>query len=474
MINRFRDLLKQKRLLSKHEKILVGVSGGVDSLVLLDVLHKLSKEEQWTVCAAHLDHQFRGQESAEDARYVQQFCKERNIPCATESIDVPKLIKDSKENPQEVARKARYEFYHRAANQFQLNKLALAHHANDQAETVLMRILRGTGMEGMAGIPEQREENGLLIVRPFLTIFKDELEHYAETYGIIPRLDSSNLKTKYRRNFIRLKLFPLLEKEINPSVQTALLHLGEIVQGENELIQEMSKDKLKAIIKWKKHNKIVIKGKLFLSHHLALQRRMIKLIFSYLLQEQQNLGFIHIDQVCGWIREGRTSTELVLPHGLFAWKEYDDIIFSFEQYPKQNQEYIYKVLIPGNTYIKELGVSIDTRLDSWSDTVSNVSEDRFTAVFDWEAIQGDLILRTRKTGDRMTLLGMSGHKKVKDIMIDAKVSRGHRELLPLLCDQKQILWIPGLRRSNLAVPTPQTKQILTVRIQPFSFDNFGR
>jgi len=474
MINRFRNLLEQRSLLSKHDKVLVGVSGGVDSLVLLDVLHKLSREGQWMVYAAHLDHQFRGQESAEDARFVQQFCEERNIPYAIESIDVPKLIKESKENPQEVARKARYEFYHRAANQFRLNKLALAHHANDQAETVLMRILRGTGMEGIAGIPEQREENGLTIVRPFLTIFKEELERYAETYELNPRLDSSNLKTKYRRNYIRLELIPHLEEKINPSVQTALVHLAEIVQGENELIEEISKDKLKAIIKSQDHNKIVIKGKLFLSHHLALQRRMIKLIFSYLLNQQQDIGFIHIDQVCGWIREGRTATHLVLPHGLVARKEYEDIIFSLEQHREQSPEYFYKVHVPGNTYISELGVSIDTMLTSCSYSASPFSEDRFTAVFDPDAIQGDLVLRTRKTGDRMTLLGMSGRKKVKDIMIDAKIPRSHRDLLPLLCDQENILWIPGLRRSNLGVPTPQTKHILTVCVQPIRFDNLGR
>lgn len=463
-LTRLRDWIHKQQLFSSGDRILVGVSGGADSIALLDSLHELSKEEGWQIYAAHLNHQFRGEESRGDAMFVHDFCAERGIPCEIGERDVPSFIKEHHMNSQEASRFLRFQFFHEVSKKWDINKLALAHHANDQAETVLMRIIRGTGIEGLAGIPQTRLENGLMIVRPFLLFHKSDLEQYCKERGINPRLDSSNLKTKYHRNLLRLKVIPWLEEQLGPGIQDSLVHLANIASEETKFLEEITREKSKEIIISQKDNKIVIKGKLFLECHLALQRRMIKLIFNYLLQKEENLGFIHINQVCEWIRTGRTGTKLDLPLGVVAWKEYEDIVFLHDVTAEETEGYSYSLEIPGRTYVKELGVWVCTQIHS-SFFHSDSIEAGYTGVFDADQIHGRLFLRTRCNGDRMTLYGMQGSKKVKDILIDAKVPRRVRSFIPILTDEENILWIPGVKRSNLAIKTSNTKQILTIHIE---------
>lgn len=464
LLKKTKQFIRDKQLLDQGDRILVGVSGGVDSLALLDVLIKLSTEENWSLFAAHLDHQFRGQESHEDAMYVQQFCLERNIPCKIGKVDVPLLIQQSHMNPQEAARVARYQFFREIAKEWRTNKLALAHHANDQAETVLMRILRGTGVDGLGGIPKRRKEAHFEIVRPFLSVLKHELEEYCSTNNIIPRLDSSNLKKKYHRNFIRLEVIPWLEQAVNPALQTSLSQLSEIAQAESDLLDQMCEEILPKIIKTKQEAKIVMKGKLFMDCHLALQRRLIKLIFSYLVGRYVNIAFIHIDHLCRWIHKGRNSTEVELPHGIRVTKEYDDIIFSVDSASEVKiNPYSYIIEVPGRTYIEEIDAWISVQISD--QRVPPETEGEAYAVFDCEQLMGQLVIRNRKAGDRMSLLGMRGSKKVKDIFIDQKIPPRIRDITPILADDQGILWIPGVKRSNRALITTHTKHTLTIHLE---------
>lgn len=465
LLLKFKQIIKQQHEFKKGDRILVGVSGGVDSLCLLDMLWKLSEEQEWTLFAAHLNHQFRGEESKEDALYVGRFCAERDIPCEVGEINVPQLILETQGNPQSVARDARYSFFRQVAGRRDTSKLALAHHANDQAETVLMRILRGTGIEGLAGIHRQREDIPFTIVRPLLSIYKEELEAYCLQEGIIPRLDSSNLKKSYHRNFIRLEVIPWLEERVNPSLQDSLNQLSDIAFFENDYIEEKAKDSLNQIIKSKEENKIIIKGKLFLDYHVALQRRMIKLIFNYLIKYHVNVGFVHINQVCEWIKEGRTSSQLELPHGVRAGKEYDDVIFTLESFNwMQGSSYSYILKVPGRTYIKEINAWISVHIGDPQSAIPS-SHNTETAVFDFDEIVGELTLRSRCNGDRMSILGMDGSKKVKDILIDQKVPQRVRDKIPILSDDKGILWIPGVKRSNRAKKSIHTKKIITIHLE---------
>lgn len=465
MLLKFKQIIKQQDGFSKGDRILVGVSGGVDSLCLLDILWRLSAEQEWELFAAHLNHQFRGEEAKEDALYVERFCRERNIPCEIGEANVPQLIMETQGSPQSVAREARFSFFRQVAEKWNINKLALAHHANDQAETVLMRILRGTGIEGLAGIHREREDISFTVVRPLLSIYKEELEAYCQQGGIIPRLDSSNLKKSYHRNFIRLEVIPWLEDRVNPSLQDSLNQLGDIAFFENEYLEEITKISLDQIIKFKEENKIIIKGKLFLGFHVALQRRMIKLIFNYLVKNHANIGFVHINQACEWIKEGRTSSQLELPHRVYAGKEYDDIIFTLKGIKRmQGDSYSYIIEIPGRTYIKEINAWISVHIGDLR-TGASFSAHAATEVFNMDEIVGQLTLRSRCNGDRMSILGMDGTKKVKDILIDQKIPQRVRDQIPILSDDNGILWIPGVKRSNRAKKDIHTKKIITIHLE---------
>lgn len=464
LLTKLKNVITEKGLLKKGEKVLVGVSGGVDSLALLDALHQLSHKEDWQVFAAHLDHKFRGKESAEDAEYVQEFCRKRGIPCRAEARNVPQWIAENQANPQEAARQVRFSFFHEVAAQWAIPKLALAHHANDQAETILMRVLRGTGIEGIAGIPVARQEGRLTIIRPFLSFTKRELEKYCEQSGIIPRTDSSNFKRSYHRNFLRLEVIPWLEKEVNPSVQDALNQLGMIAREENDYLEQICREMLERIMKSKQENKIVIKGKLFLTSHLALQRRMIKLIFSYLVKEQGNLGFVHIDSILEWMRLGRNGTRLELPQGIDVRKEYDEVTFMTRKTQEvQADAYSYIMEVPGRTYIKEIQAWLNANIMTGKQEFIQPESEQM-AVFDLAQIQGELSIRSRQPGDRITPIGMEGSKKVKDILIDQKIPRGMRDGVPIIADREGILWLPGIRRSNRALVTDDTKQQLVLQL----------
>ena len=179
---------------------------------------------------------------------------------------------------------------------------------------------------------KQRGKRGR-IIRPFLSFYKAEVEQYCELHKIPTRIDTSNLKTTYSRNMLRLEVIPWLEEKVNPSLQESLVQLGEIASAENDYMDEITREMLKGLMKSQQDNKIVIRGKLFMIYHLALQRRMIKLIFSYLQQHDKNYaGFIHINQLCEWISKGRTPSSVVeLPGGVYAWKEYGDVIISTQR-----------------------------------------------------------------------------------------------------------------------------------------------
>jgi tRNA(Ile)-lysidine synthase len=450
-------------LLEKGDRVLVGVSGGADSLCLLDALHKLAPQAGWEIFAAHLDHQFRGEESAQDAEFVQAFCAQRGIPCRLQRKNLPEIIKETKLSPEQAARMVRYDFFHETAKLWAIHKLALAHHANDQAETVLMRVLRGTGTWGLAGIPPSREEKGLTIIRPLLNFYKTELEMYCVDNGLVPRLDSSNLKTIYRRNFLRLQVIPMLEEKVNPSLTGALVNLADIAETENDYLDGECEKALKEIIKSKENNKIIIKGKLFLACHLALQRRMIKLIFTYLLDQCENIGYVHVNQLIRWIQEGRSTGQMDLPGGLKALKEYEDILFLTDHHPSYNiAPYRYEVAIPDSLYVKEWNGWITTKISSASvrERLSHT-----TAYFDADQLPGMLTVRSRQPGDRMSLYGTNGTKKIKDLFIDAKIPPRIRDAIPIILAGDEILWIPGIKRSNLALVHSHTINILSIHIE---------
>ncbi|BAU26180.1 tRNA(Ile)-lysidine synthase [Aneurinibacillus soli] len=456
--------IKERDLIHAGDAIVIAVSGGPDSVALLHLFAGLQEQHNFHLTAAHLNHCFRGKESEADSRYVQSVCAKLSVPCVAEAIDVPRVMAETGAGTQEAARQVRYHFLHRVAKETGSRIIATAHHADDQMETVLMRLVRGTGIEGLAGIPVQREEEGLSIIRPMLTVTREEIEAYCAAHDLQPRHDQSNDSDKYLRNRIRRHWMPLMKQE-NPHLADAITQLTALARDENDLMDQITRDTLAEIIHTKNPNTIVIVQNGFVLHHVALQRRMIKLILSYLLKSDiGNIRYFHIENIRQIIADTYPSGRLDLPGGIQVRREYQRVVFSSIYNDVSIPPYIYTLEVPGVVYIPEIDRTFRSRFGKRTD-VENAALAGTFAVFDPAKIKGKLYVRQRRAGDRMTVLGMTGTKKVKDIFIDAKIPQPDRESIPLLTDESQILWIPGIRRSAAYIPEESTGDLLYVEFQ---------
>lgn len=452
----------EEKLIQRGDTIIVAVSGGPDSIALLHGLCQLRSRYQWNVVAAHLNHGFRGQDADEDACYVENIAKALKIPSYIKKINVPEWMKEWGMGPQEAARILRYNFLKEVAGEFSNSIIATAHQADDQVETILMRIIRGCGLEGLAGIPMKRLDEGTPLIRPMLRISRNDIENYCMKHKLQPRLDESNLSGKYTRNRIRLGLVPLIKRE-NPEITQSMMQLSSLVYHENDFIESQAKDHLNEIIVNQEMNKIIIKQKEFLRFHLALQRRMIKLILSYLTGKSKQIHFKHIEDCRRILHSSSPSASLDLPGTIIVHREYNHLIFSLGNVCETHTPYLYPLPIPGRVYIPEIGRTFITTLIKGDSHSHDITPDKI--LLDPQRIKGDLFIRSRKPGDRINIVGMTGSKKIKELFIDEKIPKLQRERIPLLTDEETVLWIPNLRKSIVSLSPQEGKEGLLVEMQ---------
>lgn len=464
MLEHVRELRREWGFAAEGCTIVVAVSGGPDSIALLHVLHALSGEYNWTLICAHMNHGFRPEESAEEAEFVRGIAAELDIPFELASVDTPAHMEGTGQGAQEAARELRYDFLQRTAQRYGATTLALAHHMDDQAETVLMRILRGTGTEGLGGMKIYRVEKNLELIRPFLRIYKADLVHVCQQGGLAYRLDSSNRQRKYTRNRIRLDALPFLE-QFNGQLVPTLARLAEIAGTENDYIQQQTEALYAKLVK-EKAGSFSFSAASFCTVPVALQRRLIKLILNYLSSANETFDFNKIEIIrCQIERSDLASWSLDVGSRVICCKEYDEIrlIRASEQkaepfcIPVQHANAV--ISIPDASM--QVEVSIQAGKDRSPDALRLSSDEAF---FDADELDFPLYLRSRRPGDIITLIG-GGTKKVKNLFIDAKIPLSQRDRMPLLVDASgRILWIPGLRRAREALVRSQSDRCLYMKI----------
>ena len=246
--------IREYRMIAPGEKVLVGVSGGPDSIALLYILHDLQEELDCKLHIAHLNHKLRGEESDADAEYVKEHSKILNLPITIEEIDVSGMLAKG-ESLESGARRIRYAFYQEAMASVNASKVALGHNADDQAETVIMRLIRGSGAQGLCGIPPIRDG---VFIRPIIGIERAEIEKYLQSLNISPRIDSSNLSWDYHRNRIRLDLLPALRHDYNPNISNTLQQTADILRAEDDLLTEIAEDSMNKCLKYRDSQTIVL------------------------------------------------------------------------------------------------------------------------------------------------------------------------------------------------------------------------
>ncbi|PLV59293.1 tRNA lysidine(34) synthetase TilS [Thermotoga sp. KOL6] len=385
----------------ERDKLLVAVSGGLDSMTLLYILKKFSSLLKIEIMAAHLDHKIR-KNSERDRRFVEKICGQWNVPLEVGVVDVPALWKGSGKTLEEVAREVRYEFLEETAKKFKATKIVLAHHKNDLVETVLHRMIRGTGPLGLACIPPKRG----IFIRPFLVFKRDEIEEYAREHGIPFVIDETNYDTKYTRNFIRHKIVPLL-KELNPNLEDAVYRLVSITFMLREFVEESVRKFIDENVRYYQ-DFAVFEEPENTFFFLEVTRWVIKKLFEKTPD---------YEKLVETLKSKRTE----------LWRDvFIERSFGYVAVGKTLFKDTYKIELENGVFEIQ-GFKIKVELPSEKVTL-------------W--------FRNRRRGDRIIINGTQ--KKVKDLFIEKRVPTFYRDRVPLIVDKKdEVLWIPGIGSSDL-------------------------
>jgi tRNA(Ile)-lysidine synthase len=455
----------EEKLLEHGDKVLAAVSGGPDSVALLHILHQFSEQWGLQIVVAHVNHQFRGEESDREAETVGEIAKRLDLPCEIAVINLPEYIRRNAVNAQDAAREKRYEFLLEAARKHNAGKIALAHHADDQAETVLMRLIRGTGPSGLCGIPVRRDLNGTEIIRPFIRIYKEEIIRYCHGHHLEYCKDSSNDSRKYFRNQIRLDVLPFLLR-YNEQLPLSLNRLAQLACDEDDYLAGEAKRLFNEMVDCNPDG-CFFSRKDFLTLHVALQRRLIKLILYYLSPHTPSWDYLKIETVRSSVSyEPSGNMSFDVSAGIRFRKEYDNIGLIQKKECSSTADYTYVLdAIPDTLDAADLGFVMTFKILEFGEVnLAALHPEPNEALFDLDKLMLPVTIRNRKDGDRIELLGMEGSKKLKDLFIDLKIPASRRNKIPVLTDSNgNILWIAGVRRSRHALVSERTRRFLYIK-----------
>jgi len=467
LVHETRRVIRDHRLILPGDRVICAVSGGPDSMALWHVLNRLAAEEGFAVTAAHLNHGFRGAEAEREARMVAEYAAGIGAELVCGFADVPAVIRETGGNAQATAREMRYRFLRETAEKRGARLIALAHHADDQAETVLMHALRGASLSGLAGMPLRRAEGRVELIRPFLRIYKRELIEYCVRHGIPYASDSSNDKPDYTRNRIRLEVMPLLSG-INPRFPESLCRLADIVREEDAFVESAAAEAAGRIVRFSE-GACRFSRKDFSAEPIALQRRLIKLILYYLSGDSQFPDFSKIESIrSAIVCETPPSLSLDVGASIRMRRAYDGIALYLESGGRQDRTaYEFRIGGPdGDVFIPAAGGRLTIRTAAAEGLGGSIPVPPGEAWFDEDALRFPLTVRSRRAGDRIELMGMDGSKKVKDLFIDLKIDPDWRDRVPLVADADgRVLWIAGIRRSRHAPVTGATKRVTRIRFR---------
>jgi len=465
------EAIEAGRLPLRGRKVVVAVSGGADSLCLLYLLHSLTSTLGCTLHVAHLDHMLRGDEAEEDARFVLSRCEMLGLQCTTGRRDVATCARSSTMSLEEAARVARYGFLAEVARAVDATLVATGHTADDLAETVLLHVLRGTGVHGLRGLdmvaplPCQSPSEGesLLVVRPLLGATHEETEEYCRGIGAVPRFDSSNASSRFLRNRVRSELLPLA-RELNPRVDDALVRLAGAASEDDQFISEMARMLWRRIATASQYT-VRIDAEAFRTAAPALQQRLVSKAMWHLVGDARDLTFQHVRSVrdlAAGVSGGRVETV-----GALVWRKTgDDLVVSSSCLTTREK----RAELPDEGVV--LKVPGQTVLPGWiataalEDVGDCADPGRFVACLDAGLVGAPLLVRRRRPGDRFQPLGMGVEKKLQDFMVDEKVPAEIRDNVPLVCAGERIVWVVGWRVAEWTRVGPDTKQVLRLDFLP--------
>ena len=463
-MNSIELLKKAKRTIKKYsmlygkERVLIGLSGGPDSVCLLHVLHALKDNFKLDLHALYIDHGLRPEEVPLEIKFCENLCENLKVPFITKSIDVKSYAQSQGMNRQEAARALRYMVFEETAYKINAQRIALGHTADDQAETLLMRLFRGSGPTGLSAIPPIRG----IIIRPLIEIERAEIERFLEEEKIDFIVDSSNLRKDYLRNKIRSSLIPML-KEYNPAIIDTLSRTAAIFREENKYLDIIVAKTMMRLVSRKTDARI----EFFLSPVEVMDKVLLRRVLRKAIEESKGLrgiSFTHIEDIIDLIKSGKAGDRIYIPRGIKAIKKYSTFVLTSEP-PVKLSTYVFEV--PGEVFLKEAEISIKAFI------VEKIAEYKidepglWTAYgsFDADRLTFPLTVRPRKTGDFFYPLGFGRRKKLQDFFVDEKIPRDERDRVPLIISGDDIVWVVGYRGDERFRVKEETKRVLRLEVK---------
>jgi len=456
------ETIRRNGLFAPGDKVIVAVSGGPDSLCLLHLLSRLAGRLAITLQVVHVNHGLRP-EATREAFYVKNMADKLGLPATVYRADVRKLMREGGFSLQDAARRVRYRCLRQAASRSGARCIVTAHHEDDRVETLLQRLLGGSGLDGLAGLRVKRAWTpDLLLARPLYHVNRQEIIRYCRTYQLRPLLDRSNRETRYLRNRVRLRLLPWLEEEFGRHVRGALARTCDLLAGDSELLGVLAKENLERVLKSDAGGPVLDVAALRLLP-LPLRQRVVRLALWQAGVERPSA--IHIRSVLNLSDSSRPAGKSALPGGFTAVREYG--LLRIEQVAEGGQVTVSSavpLVVPGNTLLPWSGQAI------WAEilpatAVRSSPVDRREAYLDLDRLELPLLVRTRCPGDRMKPLGACGRRKLKKILTEKKVPLAQRDKLPLVLSGECIAWVGGVEIADFCKVSGETRQVLRLRIQ---------
>jgi tRNA(Ile)-lysidine synthase len=448
--------IRKYAMLESGEHVLVAASGGADSTALLLCLHDLAPLMSLRLSVAHLHHGLRGAEADEDADFIRRMSEDLGLPFLSECADLRARADASGGNLEEVAREARYEFLRRTANRIGAGKVATGHSLNDQAETALFRWLRGSGPGGLAGI--RAVVDGRLI-RPLIACSRQQILDFLAERKAAYREDSSNRDLHYRRNRIRHELIPYLETHFNPRLIATISREAGIAQETNDFVESFAGrefGRLRVLLP----GGVALKPSELLELHPAVQRLVIRHALREVLGSLRGIGIVHTEAVLRLCDPGRGGQRIDLPGGIQARRDLDWLELEIHT-PAVEPGFQYELVWPGRCRVSEAGLVFTASLEEHPPASPSGAVD--AAVLDPEALPATLILRSRLPGDRY---GGPGHRKVKKMLLAARISLPARARLPVVAAGQAVIWIPGFKPAKFFGAKPDSRRCVLLRAEP--------
>jgi len=448
-------------LLNQGDRVVVGVSGGVDSMVLLHLLNAYRQELNLFLIAAYVNHGLRPGESEREAELVRNESSRLGLPFEYGQFDVREFQKSGGLSPQDAARRIRFHFFRNLLNKNQAQKIALGHQADDQVETVFLRLIRGAGLAGLKGMLPIRQGG---VIRPLLEVWRGDIESFALEHQIPFVVDSSNLKEDYLRNRLRLSLLPLIEKEYQPNLKEVIFKTSSLLREENDYLERIAEENYQKFVRNEKEA-LVFKFQEYQSLHPAIRWRVLQKVMAKTYGDQMEMEEEGpaIGRIYEKLRHSSASFLMDLPNGISLEKRYDEIWVG-ERKGKAVPPFELELKSPGRTQIEEIAREVVIEEIKKDDQMELASSSPNIAFLDHQALESPLRVRNFRPGDRFQPLGVKGTQKLKEFFIDHKIPRFERPAIPILVSGERIVWVVGYRIDERFKVTKETKKILRIEI----------